>query len=102
MDKIVGESIKKLNKLVAKGIFSDKELHRFLQPFFLGAKEGEVFIKKCLNRLKTHRMLLRLQWYVEIADDMSKVKQSRPALNLIFLMALAESIAKQRIGKGIL
>ena len=44
-------------------------------------------------------MLLNIQEYVEIADGMGRVKPNRPALNLIFLMALAESIAKQRTGR---
>ncbi|MDP6625895.1 MAG: hypothetical protein QGG87_05530, partial [Nitrospinota bacterium] len=56
------------------------------------------FIKKCLKRLKTRRMLLRAQWYVEIADGQEKVRQSRPSLRLIFLMAMAEAVAKERKG----
>ena len=43
-------------------------------------------------------MLLCAQWYTQIADDQEKVRNNRPALKIIFLVALAESIAKQRIG----
>lgn len=99
MDEIT-KVIRKLDKLAVKGIFVDPKLNRLLTPFFIGRKEKEGFINKCLTRLKTRRMLLRIQWYVEIADDMRKIKQSRPALNLIFLMALAESIAKQKMVKN--
>ena len=100
MSKTIKKTTSKLNQLITKGIFVDPGPNWLLTPFFAGRKEREDFIQKCLARLKTRRMLLRVQWYVEIADGVGKVKQNRPALNLIFLMAFAESIAKQRTGKN--
>lgn len=79
-----------------KGLIVDKGLNDFLKPIFPVDDERHDFIKNCLRKIGTRRMLLRAQWYTEIADDQEKVRQSRPALSLIFLMALAEAIAKNR------
>lgn len=77
-------------------LHEDTELHNFLNPVFATEHGRKKFIGNCLKRITTRRMLLRAQWYVEIADDQEKVRQNRPALRLIFLMALAEAIAKNR------
>lgn len=97
MDDATKKIIIKANKSIVKEISTDEDLHKLLQPFFIDKSEGNNFIKKCLIRLKTRRILLLLQWYIEIADDMKKVKQNRPALCLVFLMSLAESVARQRM-----
>ena len=96
MDKATKKAFREMDKAAVKSIFADKNIHRLLQPFFTENKEKDEFIRKCLAHLKTRRMLLHVQNYVEIADGMEKVKPGRPALNLIFLMALAESVARQR------
>jgi len=96
MDKTTKDAFREIDKAVVKGIFADKDLNRLLQPFFVGEKERKEFVRKCLARPKTRRMLLTVQEYVGIADGMGKIKPNRPALNLIFLMAFAESLAKQR------
>lgn len=95
----IDKQIRKIDSSVKQGILKDKDLNNLLQPFFADKNEIENFIKKCLTKLKTRRMLLRVQWYTEIADDLEKIRQNRPALRLVFLIALAESIAKTRLGK---
>src|SRR5258708_860470 len=91
---------KKIDDLSKKGLLVDEDLHDFLKPIFPDISERTAFIKHCLKKLKTRRMLLRAQWYTEIADDKEKVRNNRPALKIIFLLALAEAIAKTRIGKN--
>lgn len=89
---------KQRRKRHAEWLLLDKKLHDFLKPVFTDDIGRKDFIKKCLKKSATKRMLLRAQWYTEIADGQEKVKRDRPALRLIFLMALAECIAKQRTG----
>ena len=48
--------------------------------------------------MTTRRMMLHTQWYTEIADKIIKIKY-RPALQIAFLIALAENIAAQRFTK---
>ncbi len=81
---------------VKKSLMNDKELFCFYNKYFSSKDETTSFIEKCLNKLYTHRMMLRVKWYTDIADEMSKVKNSRPALQISFLVALAESIARRR------
>lgn len=97
MEEEIKKALKKADKIYVQEILSDKSLQLIIQPFFKNREEGNNFIKKCLVRLKTRRILLLLQWYIEIADGMKKVKQNRPALCLVFLMSLAESVARQRM-----
>ena len=85
-----------LNKAIKKGLEIDPGLHKFLNPIFNDVQGRHKFIKKCLRTLKARRMLLRAQWYTEIAEHQSKMKYGRPALRIIFLMSMAESLAKAR------
>ncbi len=87
-----------IDKGVRQGLLKDPDLHDFLEPVFPTFELRETFIARCLRKISTRRMLLRAQWYIEIADDQEKVRQSRPALRLIFLMSLAEAIAKKKHG----
>jgi len=98
MDKETRDAFRKIDQAVVKGILADKALNNLLRPFFAGDKERVEFIRKCLARIKTRKMLLTIQEYVEIADGMEKVKQNHPALKLIFLMSFAESTANERTG----
>lgn len=94
----MSSNLKKIDDLAKQILLKDRGLNNFLKSDFPVISDRRNFVKKCLKKLKTRRMLLRAQWYLEIADDQVKVRQNRPALQLIFLMALAEAIAKQRIG----
>lgn len=90
---------KKIDKQVKQGLVIDKNLNAFLQPVFPNKNAREDFIKKCLKKTKTRRMLLRAQWYTEIADDMDKIRRGRPALRIIFLLAAAECVVKLSLGE---
>jgi len=87
-----------IDKAVKTHILNDGDVHRFLRPILKNSKERAVFIKKCLKKTKTRRMLNHAHWYIEIADAQDKVKYARPALKVIFLMSLAEYIAKEVYG----
>ncbi len=89
---------KQLEEEAKKSILSDKDLHTFLSRYIPDVDDRNRFIKACLRKKKTRRMLLRLQWFSQIADDLTKVKEARPALQFIFLMALAEGIVGERTG----
>ena len=43
--------------------------------------------------------MLRVEWYVNIANKMPIIRDSRPALQIIFLIALAEGLASKRFTK---
>lgn len=90
-------SLKKLSDMAKQGIARDPELLKLLRPFFSNQKEVQDFINQSLEKIKTKRMLLRLQWFSEIADDFEKIRANRPALKLIFLMSLAEGVANQNL-----
>ena len=45
MNNVTKEAFRKMDRAVVKGIFADKGLNRLLQPFFIGKKEKEKFIK---------------------------------------------------------
>jgi hypothetical protein len=96
MEKRWGE----IDKQVKAGLVVDTRLNNFLKPVFPDINERRNFIKMCLKKTKTRRMLLRAQWYTEIADDQEKVRNNRPALKIIFLMGLAEAVTKTRVGKN--
>lgn len=70
----------------------DSRLHNYFQTYFSSDGERNTFIEKCFKRITTRRMLLRINWYGEIADGQEKVRRNRPALQIIFLLALAEGI----------
>jgi len=83
---------------VKEAIIEDEDLNNFLSPFFDSEANQKNFIRKCLLKLKTRRMLLRTHWYAEIADGLDVVRSNRPALQIIFLMSLAEGVARLRTG----
>jgi len=87
---------KKIDEGFKAEILADPALHKFLEPEFPNEPERADFIKRCLKKLTARRMLLLAQWYIELADHQSKVKESRPALNIIFLIAMSEAIAKMK------
>lgn len=89
---------RKIDRAVKKGLIEDTDLNNFLSPFFGSEINRKEFIRGCLIKLKTRRMLLRAQWYAEIADGLSVVRSNRPALQIIFLMSLAEGAARLRTG----
>lgn len=89
--------LKKLSDLAKQGISEDVALKTVLRPFFQNNANTQNFVNQCLKKIKTRRMLLRLQWFLEIADDIEKIRADRPALRLIFLMALAEGTANQNL-----
>ncbi|OGB74499.1 hypothetical protein A2V68_02695 [candidate division Kazan bacterium RBG_13_50_9] len=80
-----------------QSIMQDAELIQFLAPFFQNKNNTTDFIKMCLQRIRTRHMLLRTHWYAEIADGIEKVRASRPALRIIFLISLAEGVARLRL-----
>jgi len=90
------ESLREIDKLVKRGLVEDEGLNKFLSPFFSSKTERINFIVKCLQKNKSRRMMLRAQWYAEIADSLERVKNNRPALQIIFLMSLAEGVTRLR------
>lgn len=95
----MGNDIKKLNEHTKKLSTQDKELLVFWSKHFSNEEGTSVFIQNCLRKLSTRRMMLRVKWYVDIADGMSKVRDNRPALQVVFLVALAEAIARRKLTK---
>ena len=91
---------RKISGAVKKELTENADLNNFLNPFFDSETDRKKFIKRCLIKLKTRRMLLRTQWYTEIADGLNKVRSNRPALQIIFLMSLAEGVARLRTGNN--
>ncbi len=71
---------KKLKNLAKKELVEDKDLNTFLTPFFDSKTATKNFIKICLKNKKTRRMMLRAQWYAEIADGLDRARNNRPAL----------------------
>ena len=91
--------LEELEKVIKREILYDPELRVLLLPFFENdEKATHQFIFRCLRRMTTRRMLLRTQWFCELADGMGKVKTHRPALQLMFLIFLAEGVVKQHAG----
>ncbi len=91
---------KQVDDMTKKALLEDKEIHAFLRPVFSDKDERRRFIQKCLRRITPRRMLNHAHWYLEMADNQEKVRPGRPALKIIFLMALAEYITKMRIGNN--
>ena len=87
---------KKIDEAFKAEILADPALHKFLEPEIPNESERASFIKRCLKKLTARRMLLLAQWYIELADHQSKVRESRPALNIIFLIAMSEAVAKMK------
>lgn len=88
------DPLKKLDRLAKSSIANDPKLLNLLINYFSDIYEVKIFVKKCLKKLKTRRMLLRVKWYIELASLIRRSRDKRPALPLIFLMAMAESIAR--------
>ena len=92
-------SIKKMDKRVKQVLIQDKSLLSFWARYFSSKNDASIFIQNCLKKLMTRRMMLRVEWYVNIADNMPKIQENRPALQIVFLIAIAESIARKRFTK---
>jgi hypothetical protein len=84
---------KKIDELTKAHLTTDSDLNFLLEPLFPEEKIRQDFIKNCLKKIKTRRMLLRMWWYIEIANDMSMVK-NRPALQIVFLVAMTEGVTR--------
>jgi hypothetical protein len=81
-------------EFIVPEILADQELRSFLLPYFSNDSRQVVsFVQKSIKRNTTRRMLLGLQWYADIADSIEKIRANRPALKLIFLMAMVEGAA---------
>ena len=89
---------KAIDDMTKRALVSDPDLNNFLTPFLPNKMDRRAFIRQCLRKLKTRRMLLRSQWYTELADRMHKVREGRDGLRLIFLMGMAEGVTKQKLG----
>jgi|GEM_PF-2351415 len=74
MKRINKDLLKKLEATVKQDLPEDSNLNNFLRPFFSLESDRRYFIKKCLVKMQTRRMLLRAQWYSEIADGLNKIK----------------------------
>lgn len=87
---------KKLNKARDTDILNDEEIRKFYLPYFSNdPNKVQAFIKKCLKRDKTRKMLLLTQWLTEIADKIPSASKSGAGnLQIVFLITLAESVAK--------
>ncbi len=79
-----------------KEILSDADLSKFLSRYLTSKEERLDFIRHCLQKVQTRQMLLRLHWYVDLAHDFGSVKLSRPSLQIIFLMSMAEALARYK------
>lgn len=90
---------RKIDNQIKKGLMEDEDLNNFLAPFFNSDLNKKEFLKKCFQKIKTRRMLLCTQWYSEIADGLDNVRKARPALQIIFLMSLAEGVARLKADK---
>lgn len=87
------------DRQVREQIANSDEYIDFYRPFFSSRNETRKFLYKCLQKITTRRMMLRVVWYVDIADQMPKVKQGRPSLQIAFLISMAEQIARRRYTK---
>lgn len=65
-----------------------------MTAYFPSQSEANAFIRKCSKKKKTSRALLLTQWLTNIADDIENIKPGRPALKIVFLIILAESVEK--------
>lgn len=90
---------KPIKELWREEVRKDKDLFDFLRHFFSSDNETQIFINRCVKKLKIRRMLLRLQWYIQIADDIELIKLHRPSLQIIFLMSAAEGVIKTVFNK---
>ena len=90
----VNDKWKVLTKAINMELLHDPDLHTFLKPIFPQEKDRFAFIKRAHRKLKTKRMLNHAHWYLTMADGQEKIAPGKPALKLIFLMALAEYITK--------
>lgn len=63
---------------------------------FLNEKT-EDFVERCSKNDKTNRMINQICWLIDIADNLSKIKERSTALQVIFLMTVMECIAKIRL-----
>ena len=92
------DSFKALSRLTKRALIDDPELNSFLRPEFPIVAERKKFIRRCLRRMKTRRMLLRAHWYTDIADHQRKFRGEHDPLSIIFLVGIAEALGKRRVG----
>lgn len=71
-----------------------KELSDFLKSYTAIVGDAKSFIEKCCRRNKTRKSLLRTSWLTDIADQMQNINPRRPALSIVFLVILAETITR--------
>jgi len=90
---------KAVDSVFKNDILNDVGLLEFWRNYFASREEALEFVKTCLKKLSTRRMMLRVKSYVDISDNMPLVKKGRPALQVIFLMALAEGVATLKMTK---
>ena len=91
----IKNSFRVLDKITCEGLKQDLDIFNFWKRFFNSDKETHGFINSCVDRkIISRRMMLRAQWYSEIADGMAVVRRGRPALQVIFLMSIAEGLIK--------
>lgn len=84
-----------LDNAIKRSIVDHNELHDFLLPYFRHDLPMVTrFITKCVKKSKTKRMVLRLHWYGDLATKVDQIEPGRPAIPLIFLLALAEGLEK--------
>ncbi len=88
---------RRLEATAKRHISQDRRLHSVLAPYYSDAAQRRRFIARCLRKLKTRRMLLRLQWYVELSEYIQSARDGRPALPLVFLMAMAEGVTQSTL-----
>lgn len=87
----------KLDEAAKRSISQDDQLHTLLVPYYPDTTQRNRFISSCLRKLTTRRMLLRLQWYVELSEHIQSARDSRPALPIVFLMAMAEGVTQSSL-----
>lgn len=84
----------KYDKKVRSEISKDKVLISIIQPFLEKDEDPKGFIVKSLENRKGRSIILRLKWFLEIANGIEEIKPGRPALKLIFIMALIEGVSR--------
>lgn len=91
----MNKQYKQIDMQVKKALKMDKELITFFTKHLGNDEKASVlFITKCLKKTMTRRMMLRTHWYAKLSDKMDSVEPGRPALSLVFLLALAEGVEK--------
>ncbi len=96
----IDELFEKIDRQAKSSIENDASLNELLVGYLESPDAVREFIKRCLKNQSTREMLLRVQWYTELTHSIGTVRPGRPALQLIFLIAMAEGLSKTRDGKS--